>query len=78
MPTPPLCGGEDIMSSSSEEEKASCLLCVRFIRGLAGCAIAGFLGCGYLVGENISLGDETLVGENVTLFYALVLGETIP
>lgn len=66
------------MSSSSEEDKASCLLWVRLIRGLAGCAIAGFLGCGYLVGEKNSLGDATLVGENVTLFCALVLGETIP
>ena len=50
----------------------------RFIRGLAGCAIAGFLGWGYLVGEKNSLGDATLVGENVTLFCALVLGEVIP
>ena len=66
------------MSSLSEEEKASCLLWARFIRGLAGCAIAGFLGRGYLVGEKNSLGDATLVGENVTLFCALVLGEVIP
>ena len=51
------------------------MLCVRFIRD---CAIAGFLGCGYLVGEKNSLGEPRLVGEKVTLFCALVLGDTIP